>query len=82
MLNKKVKVRYNVSGEIIEIKVRDFSGRFLESYKFDARNSKMYGDVIETLFRKYGFRPVITSKDSINIKEKFKSADDLSFFEY
>lgn len=79
-MKKKTKISYNNRGEIIEIKVRDFSGRTIEKFKFNGTNSEMYGRILESLYIRYGFRPIIRMEESINFK-KF-TGDKLSLFDY
>ena len=46
-------------GEVIEIKVSDYSGRPIEKFKFSGRDKETYGRVLDTINKKYGFKPVI-----------------------
>lgn len=77
-------IRHGSVGEIIKIEIKDTTGRHLESYKFDASNMVEYGRVIENLYKKYGFRPIISLKDSVLFREtkEYKNPEDVGFFDY
>lgn len=67
-------VQYDRTGEIVEIKVRDFSGRILDKFVFNGSDSKRFGKVMNILKEAYGFepkkiKPEIDYGESINQKE-------------
>jgi hypothetical protein len=59
-------IDYNRTGELIEIVVRESSGRKLETHVCNVRDRKKYTKILEYLKEKYGFEPLIDVKDSIN----------------
>ena len=59
-----MKINYNRSREIIEIKVFDSTMQKLE--KYTANNQKDYSRILSILKEKYGFEPTINQNDSIN----------------
>lgn len=58
-MKKNVKLIYARSGEVIKVKVCDYSGKPIEQYKFNGSDGKEYGRVLKELYRKYGFKPEI-----------------------
>lgn len=77
-MKKHIKVRNNLSGEIIEIIVKDFSGRTIDRYKFNGRNGLFYGNALENIYNKFGMRPIIRDKQCVVLKEYPES----NFFNY
>ena len=77
-MKKHIKVRNNQSGEIVEVIVKDFSGRTIDRYKFNGNNGNFYGTTIESLYIKFNFRPVINNKNSIIFSNKTPT----SLFDY
>lgn len=75
---KYVKVRNNQSGEIIEIIIKDFSGRTIDKYKFNSSNSRSYGQAIESLYFKFNIKPLIHVKDSVLLSKNTSN----SLFDY
>lgn len=69
-------VQYDRTGEIIEIKVRDWSGRILDKFVFNGSDSKRFGKVMKILKDSYGFTPKETTpeisyEESINKEVSF-----------
>lgn len=65
-------VEYGRGGEIVEIIVRECSGRKLDRFVFNGLDSKRFGKVLKILKEAYGFSPEnfpeIDIEDSINKK--------------
>ena len=64
---KHIRVRNNQSGEMVEILVKDFSGRTIDRYKFSGSDKRFFGSTIESLYIKFGFQPLINLKESVII---------------
>ena len=73
-------VHYTRSGEVIEVKVSDFSGRPIEKYKFSGSDGKTYGKVLKALYKKYGFKPEIEYGE--HIKKISDEENKKGFFDY
>lgn len=56
---------YFRSAEIIEIIIRDNTGKKLEHHKINASDKKLYLKIITYLENKYGLNPEIEKKDTI-----------------
>ena len=69
-------INYHRTGDLIEINVRDFSGRKIESHTCNAKDKKKYGSILRYLKDKYGFEPLIDLDDSINQLEKAEDKED------
>lgn len=52
-------IDYNRTGEIVEIKVRDGTGRISEHFVCPVRDKKKYASILNYLKDKYGFEPYI-----------------------
>lgn len=59
-------IDYHRQGELIEITVRDYGKKKIESHTCNARDSKKYGAIIKYLKDKYGFIPTIDADESVN----------------
>ena len=79
-MKKRYLVRYGSIGEVIEIKITDYSGRPIEQFKFNGRDKETYGLVLDTLEKKYGFKPLIKFEETVPHKEEKK--EDKGFFDY
>lgn len=55
--------RYNESGEIIEIIIRDFSGAKIESYRFKVKDIEKAKKVFRMLKDKYGVSTITKDRD-------------------
>lgn len=75
---KRINIKYNNTGDLIQIFVKESNGKKLDSYIFNGSNEEVYGKVIESLYQKYGWRPLIQIKECINFKNK---TEDKGFFE-
>lgn len=74
-------INYNRTGDLIEINVRDFSGRKIESHTCNAKDKKKYGSILRYLKDKYGFEPLIDTEDSINEEiEMQKNPDKINWW--
>ena len=62
-------VNYSVTGDKVEIIVRDFSGAKIETHTCQVRDKKKFGKILKYLKNKYGFEPEITPDESVNIEE-------------
>jgi hypothetical protein len=60
-------IEYGRKGAIVEIKIRGADGDSTD--KFKATNQRDYSRVLNTIDRKYGYKPIIDVKDSINFDE-------------
>lgn len=69
-MGKKSWVQYNRTGDIIEIVVRDCSGKRLDKFVFNGSDSKRFGRVMKILKDVYNFKPEVSHKESINELEK------------
>ena len=57
---------YNRSGEVVEIIIRDFSGAKIETFKFNISDKSTANRIMNLIYRKYGFEPTISAKESVN----------------
>lgn len=62
-------INYNREGDIIEIIVRDSTGRKIEEVKCNGNDRKRYGQILIMLKEKFGFKPEIDFDESINQKK-------------
>ena len=53
---------YYRGGEVIEIIIRDNTGKKLEQHKINAEDKKLYLKIINYIESKYGLRPTIEKK--------------------
>jgi len=60
---------YTRTGDVIEITIRDCSGRKLESFTISIEDKKRYAFVMNYLKEKYGFEPMIDKFPEANSKE-------------
>ncbi len=69
LLGEEVKIRFNESGEIIEIIVRDFSGAKIESYKFRIKDKDKMRKTFKMLKQKYDLGDFIITKKKIKDRD-------------
>ena len=85
MPKKNIYVSYNqMQGEVIEIRIKSFNGKVLQEFKFNAKDTKRYGNIINDIYRKYGYKPTIPYSDSVAFQESEKKKamdiEDIDFF--
>lgn len=59
-------VDYQRTGDLVEINVRDGSGRKVETLICNARDKKKYKNILEYLRDKYGFEPYVDGTQDLN----------------
>lgn len=63
---------YNKTGDVIEIIVRDGTYRKINTWKFNASDTKQGAMILRDLMGKYGFTPEIIPK---NIKDEMDKSE-------
>lgn len=63
-------IDYYRVGDKVEIVIRDFSGRKLESFTCNMKDKKKYSEILNYLKEKYGLEPEIKSFEDMK-KEGF-----------
>lgn len=73
-------IDYFRSGELIEITVRDYGKKKIESHTCNGKDSKKYGAIIKYLNDKYGFKPTIDLDKSINNENQEPNQDEIDWW--
>lgn len=63
-------IEYFRDGEVIEITVRDYGKKKLETHSCNIKDSKKAGKIMQYLKDKYGFTPTIDLNNSINFLDE------------
>ena len=63
---------FSRNGDVVEIVIKDSTMRKIGSWKFNTADKKLGERIMKDLEDKYGFRPEISNKESVNEIQKNK----------
>lgn len=75
-------ISYFRNGELIEITVRDYGKKKIETHSCNINDSKKAGKIMQYLKDKYGFTPTIDLNNSVNFKEDEAIPEDKDKFNW
>ena len=58
-------INYHKTGDLIEINIRDYSGKKLESFRVNGADKGQYRKILKYLEDKYGFSPEIQPQENV-----------------
>ena len=62
-------IRYNDGNDLIEIRIKDSTGRILEKWVCSLNSKKQYQDIISRINKKYGFDLMFFSIKELRYKK-------------
>ena len=68
-------INYFRNSEVIEITIRDYGKKKIETHSCNINDSKKAGKIMQYLKDKYGFTPTIDLNNSINFKDDATEAE-------